>query len=316
MDRFELVKRNTEEIVTEEGLRSIIDSGGSPSAYVGYEPSGNIHLGHLITVNKLIDMQQAGFKVIVLLADIHAHLNEKGSMEEVRETAEYNKRCFIAFGLEEDKAKFVLGSTFQLDADYMANVLKLATGTTLNRARRSMDEVSRSVENPYVSQMIYPLMQAVDIAILDVGVSVGGIDQRKIHMLARENLPKIGFEAPVCVHTPILTGLDGSKMSSSQDNFISLDDDEEAVEKKMESAFCPAGVVDNNPIIQIFRYHLFPRFEEMDVSRQDKYGGDVSYDSFIDMERDFKDGRLHPMDLKKAGAEYINRLIQPARSKI
>jgi len=45
------------------------------------------------------------------------------------------------------------------------------------------------MENPTVSQMIYPIMQMVDIAKLGVDAAVGGIDQRKIHMLAREHSP-------------------------------------------------------------------------------------------------------------------------------
>src|SRR5665648_39564 len=161
---LELIKRNTEEIVTEEDLISLIKTKSKPTAYAGYEPSGKIHLGHLITVNKLLDLQKAGFEITVLLADLHAYLNDKGTMAEIKEIAEYNKRCFIALGLDEVKTKFVLGSTFQLGSDYMLNVLKLSQLTTLTRARRSMDEVGRNAENPKVSQMVYPLMQAVDIA--------------------------------------------------------------------------------------------------------------------------------------------------------
>ncbi|MCD4799133.1 MAG: tyrosine--tRNA ligase, partial [Methanosarcinales archaeon] len=232
MDRLALIKRNTEEIVTQEELERLLETKESPTAYVGYEPSGKIHMGHVLTVNKLIDLQNAGFKVTVLLADVHAYLNEKGTMEEVKKVADFNKECFIALGLEEGKTKFVYGSDYQLEPDYMLSVLKLARSTTLNRAKRSMDEVSRSADKPMVSQMVYPLMQAVDIAMLGVDVAVGGIDQRKIHMLAREGLPGLGYKAPICIHTPILLGLDGKKMSSSSNNFISMDDSGKAVKKK------------------------------------------------------------------------------------
>jgi len=128
------------------------------------------------------------------------------------------------------------------------NVLRMACDTTLNRAKRSMDEVSRDAEDPHVSQMIYPLMQSMDIATLDVDVAAGGIDQSKIHMIAREQLPTMGFKSPVCLHTPILLGLDGTKMSSSKGNNISVRRAAESVTKKIEKAFCPLGVVDNNPV--------------------------------------------------------------------
>src|SRR5450759_5404182 len=278
MDKLAIITRNTEEIVTKEELEALVNSDKQPSAYVGYEPSGKIHMGHVLTVNKLLDLQKAGFKITVLLADVHAYLNEKGTMEEVRKIADYNKRCFIALGLDEKNTKFVLGSSYQLDPKYMLDVLKLARSTTLNRARRSMDEVSRNSEDPKVSQMIYPLMQALDIAHLGVDVAVGGIDQRKIHMLAREGLAELGYKAPVCIHTPILLGLDGKKMSSSKGNYISVDDTPEDMKKKMKGAFCVEGVVLDNPVLALFKYHITPRYSEIVIKRPEKYGGNpVSY---------------------------------------
>lgn len=314
--RLLLAMRNAEEVVTEEDLRRLLDTVESPSAYAGYEPSGKIHMGHMLTVNKLLDLQNAGFKVTVLLADIHAYLNEKGSMEEVKKIAEHNKRCFIALGLDEKKTRFVLGSDFQLSQDYMLNVLRLARSTTLNRAKRSMDEVSRNVDDPKVSQMIYPLMQTMDIAMLDIDIAVGGIDQRKIHMLAREELKALGFRSPVCIHTPILPGFDGKKMSSSKGNYISVDDSAEDVNKKLRGAFCPAGEVADNPVLSLFRYHIFPRFPGITIERPEKYGGDLNYDDQAALERDFASGSLHPQDLKTAAAKYINLILEPVRRLI
>ncbi len=313
MDKLALITRNTEEIVTKEELEALISSDKKPSAYAGYEPSGKIHMGHVLTVNKLLDLQQAGFKLTVLLADIHAYLNEKGTMDEVRKIADYNKRCFIALGLDEKNTNFVLGSSYQLEPKYMLDMLKLARISTLNRARRSMDEVSRDAENPKVSQMIYPLMQALDIAHLGVDVAVGGIDQRKIHMLAREGLPELGYPAPICVHTPILPGLDGKKMSSSKGNYISVDDAPEDIKKKMKGAFCVEGEVKDNPILSLFKYHIMPRYPEIVVKRPEKYGGDLHYNSYEALESDFAARQVHPMDLKAAAAEYMNEILEPVR---
>jgi len=316
MDRLALIKRNTEEIVTQEELEQLLETKESPTAYVGYEPSGKIHMGHVLTVNKLVDLQNAGFKVTVLLADVHAYLNEKGTMEEVRKVADFNKECFIALGLEEGKTNFVYGSDYQLEPEYMLSVLKLARDTTLNRAIRSMDEVSRSTDNPKVSQMVYPLMQAVDIAMLGVDVAVGGIDQRKIHMLAREGLPGLGYKAPICIHTPILLGLDGKKMSSSSNNFISMDDSGKAVKKKINKAFCPEGDIVDNPVLALFKYHIMPRFEEITIHRPEKYGGDLHYPGYEELEAEFASKELHPMDLKAGAAEYMNQILEPVREKM
>lgn len=315
-ERIRFVKRNAVEIVTEDELIELLQTKDKPRAYVGYEPSGEVHLGHMITVQKLMDLQNAGFEIIVLLADVHAYLNEKGDFEEIEEITKYNKRVFIALGLDEGKAKFVLGSEYQFERDYVLDVLKMARITTLNRARRSMDEISKRKEDPMVSQMIYPLMQALDIAHLEVDLAVGGTDQRKIHMLARENLPKLGYKAPVCLHTPILLGLDGQKMSSSKGNYVSVRDPPEVVEKKILKAYCPVKDVDNNPIIQIALYHIFPRFNELKVEREEKYGGDVLYTNPEQLISDFKYGNLHPLDLKRAVARYLNSILKNVRVKL
>jgi len=314
MYRLELVKRNVQEIVTEEELEELLNRKEVPCAYVGYEPSGKIHMGHVLTVNKLIDLQKAGFKVIVLLADVHAYLNRKGTLEEVRKIADYNRRCFVALGLDEKKTDFVYGSDYQFGAGYMLNVLKLSRAVTLNRARRSMDEVGRAMDDPTVSQMVYPLMQAVDIAMLKVDVAVGGIDQRKIHMLARENLKNIGFKTPVCIHTPILIGLDGTKMSSSKDNFISVDDTGEEIHRKFKKAYCKIGDLENNPILAILRYHIFPRYETVVIERPEKFGGNLIYTSYYEMENDFVAENVHPMDLKNAAAKYIDQILESVRN--
>jgi tyrosyl-tRNA synthetase len=135
-------------------------------------------------------------------------------------------------------------------------------------------------------------------------------------MLARENLPRIGYKAPVCLHTPILLGLDGEKMSSSKGNFISVDDSEEEVKRKIKKAFCPPGEVENNPVLQMFRYHIFPRYEKIILERDEKFGGDAIYDSYSILENDYRSGKIHPMDLKINAAKYINELIEPARERL
>jgi len=316
LDRLELVVRNAEEVVTLDELKVLLETKEHPRVYVGYEPSGKVHMGHMLTVNKLIDLQQAGFQVVVLLADLHAYLNEKGTLEEIREVADYNKECFIALGLDPSKTEFVYGTDYQLEPDYMVKVLKMARSTTLNRARRSMDEVGRNMDNPHVSQMIYPLMQAVDIASLKLDVAVGGIDQRKIHMLAREEMPKMGLPVPICIHTPILSGLNGGKMSSSKANYISVDDSAEDLETKVVSAYCPAKDIEGNPVTELFKFHIMPRVGAVTIHRPEKFGGDVTYERYEELEAAFLEGKMHPLDLKKCAASYLNEILDPVRDKM
>ena len=312
MDTYERATRNTVEVVTEDDLRTLL-AQPQKKVYAGYEPSGEIHLGHLVTVNKLVDLQAAGFEVTILLADLHAFLNRKGTMEKVHELADYNRRCFEGLGLK--NVTYVLGSDLQLNRDYELLVLQLSQQITLNRATRSMDEVGRQMDHPTVSQMVYPIMQMADIAMLGVDAAVGGIDQRKIHMLAREHLINFGYRAPVCIHTPILNGLDGKKMSSSQGNYISVADTEEEIRKKCQKAFCPPEIPEN-PVLQIFRFHIFPRLSEIILKRPEKFGGDRIFTDYQELESSYSLGEIHPLDLKKSCGDSLVEIFEPVREFI
>ncbi|WP_458208247.1 tyrosine--tRNA ligase [Haladaptatus sp. NG-SE-30] len=321
MDTYELISRNAEELVTEDEVRELADDPDGKRAYVGYEPSGVLHIGHMLGANKLIDLQEAGFEIVILLADVHAYLNDKGTFEEIRETADRMKEQFIAYGLNEENTEFRLGSEFQMDDDYVLDLHSLELETTLNRAKRAMAEI-QSGESTKVSQAVYPLMQALDIVYLDLDLAIGGMEQRKVHMLARDTLPSIGYDAPTCLHTPLIAELSSGegKMSSSEGVTISMEDSTEDIEEKVNSAFCPPtrdpeGDLEN-PVLQIFEYHVFPRFERVVVERPEKYGGNLEYDDYDSLAVDLESGELHPADAKGALATYLDELIAPGREKI
>src|SRR3972149_2425542 len=153
-ERKQLIEVNSAEII---GDVDAILKIKQPVTYCGYEPSGEIHLGHLVTITKLIDLMKAGFHVKILFADWHAFLNQKGDWDFIAKQVELWKKGFKAAGLKE--AEFIVGTSFQRDKDYIDDVMKIAQSTTLNRALRSMQMVGRDMEHAKVSQVIYPLMQ-------------------------------------------------------------------------------------------------------------------------------------------------------------
>lgn len=309
--KIQKIEEGTLEVINSEELEEILEKE-EPIVYTGYEPSGKIHLGHAVTVQKLKTLQNLGFKIKILLADYHAFLNGKGSLEEIKEIAEYNMKCFKALGLD-DTTEFILGSSFQLDSDYADKVYQLATMTTLKRAKRSMDQVSRHDDNPKVASVIYPIMQTVDMAALDVDVALGGMEQRKIQMLARENLEKIGEEVPVCIHTPLLHGLDGdAKMSSSKGNFIAVDDTAEDITKKINKSYCPQGEIEDNPMIEIAETFIYPNQEKLLIKRPEKFGGDIEL-NHEELLEEFGSGNLHPMDLKNGIKDFLIEYLAPVR---
>ncbi len=321
MDTQELLTRNVDEVVTEEEVAAIAADPAGKRAYVGYEPSGVLHIGHLLTANKLIDLQEAGMEVVVLLADVHAYLNGKGTFEEIRETAEQMRAQFLAYGLDESKTEFVYGSEYQLEEDYVLDLHELELSTTLSRAQRAMAELQGG-ETAKVSHVVYPLMQALDIEYLDLDLAVGGMDQRKVHMLMREELPGLGYEARPCLHTPIVADLTTGegKMSSSEGVTISMEDSTADIESKVNSAFCPPtrdpeGDLEN-PVLELFEYHVFPRFESVLVERPEKYGGDLEYSEYEDLAADLESGELHPADAKGTLATYLDELIAPGRAAL
>jgi tyrosyl-tRNA synthetase len=178
-----------------------------------------------------------------------------------------------------------------------------------------------------VSHVVYPLMQALDIEYLDLDLAVGGLDQRKVHMLAREELPGLDYEARPAIHTPILADIETGvgKMANSSGVNISLADSREALAEKVNDAFCPptrdpdpdgAGNERENPVLQLFQYHVFPRFEAVTVERPGEYGGDVTYREYEELAVAMESGELHPMDAKETLVTHLDELMAPARDEL
>lgn len=315
-ERIKLIKRNAVEVVTEEELKQILETKTKPITYTGYEPSGPLHMGHAVTIMKLKDLERAGFKVKILLADVHALLNKKGTVEEIKEQCKIWEKSMKAMGLK--NPEIVLGSEFQYDKEYINDLHSIALNITLNRALRSMQEVARDVKNATVSQMLYPLMQALDIKFLNVDVAQGGMEQRKIHMLARDIFSsELGLPGPTCVHTPLITSLTGpgSKMSSSiPDSLISVVDNEKQINKKLKKAYCPAKVIEDNPILQIAQLIVFSSIDELTFNRPEKFGGKISFKNYEELEKAFVEGNIHPLDLKNTIASELANIFAPVKA--
>ena len=324
MDKIRLLTSNTEEIVTLEELETVVDKQ-KPKAYIGFEPSGVVHLGWKICTNKIKDFLECGFDFTVLLADWHAYINDKlgGDIEKIRFCGKYMENCFAAMGVK--NVRFMYASDCISNSFYWELVLRAAKASSVARVKRAMDIMGRKQEDAEkdLSKLFYPVMQVSDIFYLDVDVAYGGMDQRHAHMLARDVAKKIGRKSPVAVHTPLLTGLQGGgrmdpvgmKMSKSKpDSMISIHDDAETIERKMNKAFCPEKQVEGNPVLEICRFVIFPELkgEPFLVERPERFGGNLEFLTYNELEQAFVNG-LHPLDLKNATAKYVNRVLEPVR---
>ena len=173
-------------------------------------------------------------------------------------------------------------------------------------------------------------MQCADIFHLNAKITQLGMDQRKVNVLAREIGPKLGYWKPVIVSHHMLMGLGEPpkgqktaekaiqmKMSKSNpDSAIFMNDSEEEINRKIKKAFCPEGNIDENPILDYNRYIIFEKFKTVKVERPKKFGGNLQFNSYEDLEKTFAQKKLHPMDLKQSTASYLNKLVEPVRKKL
>jgi len=320
-EKFELIKRNTQEIVTEEELRELLRTKKIPAVYIGVAITGRPHIGYFVWVLKLADFLRAGFKVKLLLADLHGALDQT-PLELLDKRYDYYSiiipNMFEAVGADIKNFEIVKGSDFQKDKDYFFDVLRMSTYTSVHDCKKASSEVVKQSENPKLSGLIYPIMQALDEEYLGVDIQYGGLDQRKILMFAREYLPKLGYKPRVEVMTPIIPGLIGEKMSASkEESKVDLLDDDNTVRVKLRKAFCPAGVVENNGVLAFVRHVIMiikkDKNEEFIIKRPEKFGGNIAYSDYATLEKDYVNKKLHPEDLKKAVAEEIISLLKPMK---
>ena len=139
-------------------------------------------------------------------------------------------------------------------------------------------------------------------------------------MLARDVAEKLNWKKVVALHTPLLAGLSGggrmdiveAEMSKSNpENSIFIHDSPEDIKRKISKAYCPEGEINDNPIIDICRYIIFNRVDEIVISRPEKWGGDLHLENFSKLKDVFESGQLHPQDLKNATAQYLADILKP-----
>lgn len=327
-ERLALIERYpTKEVVDRAELAALLETNPSPRHYIGLEISGFLHLGSLISTGyKINDFVRAGIGCTIFLADWHTMINDKlgGDWDTITAVSRYYED---AFKLVCPGAKIVLGSKLYLDnPEYWADLVGFTRHVSLARTIRTLTIMGRAEsDKTQLAKLLYPPMQAVDIHTLDVDIAHSGTDQRKIHMLVREIFPKMGWKVPVAVHHGLLPGLgrpaDGAeaagKMSKSDaTSGIFIHNTDEEIRRKIDRAWCQEGETDGSPLLEIARSIIFHESGGLDVERPDKYGGDVSYGSYEQLEEDFDKGRLHPADLKRTVGDELVRIIAPIRESL
>ncbi|KAJ7629406.1 tyrosine tRNA ligase [Mycena polygramma] len=348
--KYELITRGLQETLGGDIIKAILAEGRHPKGYWGAAPTGRPHIGYFVPLTKIADFLQADAEMTIFLGDIHAFLdNMKAPLELVEHRTKYYafviRAVFKSLGIPTTKLKFRLGSEYQLSKDFNMDNYRLCATVTEHDAKKAGAEVVKQVDNPLLSGLIYPGLQALDEQYLGVDFQFGGVDQRKIFTFAELYLPRLGYAKRAHLMNAMVPGLAGGKMSSSDPNSkIDFLDAPEVVRKKIKAAFCEEGNVEGNGILAFVQAVLIPvsklRLENakqggslldptadikpfatddapegtvFSIERDEKFGGSTHYTSYEDLRRDFEEKKLHPKDLKTAVTNAINRLLDPIR---
>ncbi|NPA97454.1 MAG: tyrosine--tRNA ligase [Crenarchaeota archaeon] len=337
-ERFRIATRNTVEVVTEEELRKLLSEVEHPKAYLGFEPSGLFHIGWLVWAYKVADLVEIGVDFTLLAATWHAWINDKlgGDLELIHRAAEHVVSVLEALGIPRTRVRVVKAEDLVSRVRYWEKILRIAKSVSLSRVKRALTIMGRRADEAELdfSKLIYPLMQVADIFELGVDIALGGMDQRKAHMLARDVAEKLGFKKPVAIHTPLIPSLTGGsrmdmsrasdeelaevKMSKSKpETAIFVVDSDEEIRRKIRKAYCPPREVEGNPIMAIAKHIIFARGpRRFVIERKPKYGGTIEVESYEELERIYVEGKLHPLDLKNAVAEELIKIVKPVREKL
>ena len=324
-EKFSLITRNLQEVLGGETMKAIL-SERHLNMYWGTATTSSPHIGYLVPISKIADFLKAGCKVRILLADLHAYLdNQKAPWDLLALRTKYYefiiKAMLKSIGVPIEKLDFIIGTSYQLSREYNLDAYRLAAICTEHDAKKAGAEVVKQVSHPLLSGLIYPGLQALDEEYLKVDAQFGGTDQRKIFTFAEKYLPMLGYKKRAHLMNYMVPGLMGSKMSSSDpDSKIDLLDDAKTVDRKIKKAFCEEGNIEENGLLSFAKFVLFPLYTlkgkpGLEVKRKEDFGGNMTFTGYAELEQAFAEKALHPADLKNSVSAAINEILEPIRQE-
>jgi tyrosyl-tRNA synthetase len=323
-EKLNLIVDGLDEIIGETELINILKERDL-KVYWGTATTGKPHIGYLKPLLKICHFLKAECEVTILFADLHAYLDAmKSEWTELKfRTIYYEeliKKTLEILGAPIDKLKFIKGSDYQLSPEYTLNMYTLMSKMSLHDAIKSGAEVVKQSKDPKMASLLYPGLQALDEQFLEVDAQFGGVDQRKIFMLADKYLPKLGYKKRIHLMNPMISSFNNNeegKMSSSEDNKIDLLDNPKKIKRKIGKAYCEEGNIKCG-LMEFIEHVLFPLCEFQKktflIKRKEEYGGNCEYTKYTELENDFIEKNLHPGDLKKGVTEWLVELLEPVRN--
>lgn len=232
-EQLEQLKRGADEILIEEELDELIQSGKTLTVKAGFDPTApDLHLGHTVLINKLKHFQDFGHQVVFLIGDFTGMIGDPSgksktrpplSPEEIKENAKtYQDQIFKILDPEKTKIDYNSRWLGKLDA---VDLIKLAAQQTVARMLER-DDFSKRYQNGQpiaIHEFLYPILQGYDSVAMKADVELGGTDQKFNLLMGRELQKNAGQKPQIVLTMPILEGLDGvQKMSKSLNNYIGI----------------------------------------------------------------------------------------------
>ena len=291
-----LLKRGVSEIISEEELLKLLNSGKKLRLKEGFDPSStDIHMGHMVGLRKLRQFQELGHQVVLIVGDWTAQIGDPSgasitrpmlTAEKVKANAEtYMKQFFRVVDREKTEVRW---QSEWFGKFSLADVIKLTSKFTVAQflAREDFNNRFKAGKPIAITELLYPLLQAYDSVAVQSDVEFGGQDQKFNFLVGRELQTILGQHPQQCFMTALLVGTDGvHKMSKSLGNYIGVDESPNEIYGKVMA-------LADNMIIQYFELLA-----------------DVPDSELADFRRQLVGNTINPMILKKRLAvELVTQL--------
>ena len=234
-DIQEITTRGVKEIISQQEFVRLLQSGKPLRLKMGFDPSRpDIHLGHVVGLRKLRQLQKLGHQVILIVGDWTAQIGDPSGQsatrpqlthEEVISNAESYLRQF--FKVVDQNLTQVVWQSEWFGKFTLADVIKLTNRFTVAQFLERDDFAKRYQDHRpiAITEFLYPLLQAYDSVVIESDVEFGGTDQMFNLLVGRQLQEMMGQRPQQCFLMPILVGTDGvQKMSKSLGNYVGVEE--------------------------------------------------------------------------------------------
>jgi tyrosyl-tRNA synthetase len=229
----------------ERSLERAREEGRPLRVKLGIDPTApDIHLGHVVVLQKLREFQDAGNLVVLIIGDYTARVGDPSGRSQLRPMLEpaqidSNAETFQdqAFRVLDTERTEVRRNGEWLDMT-MDDLLRLVRTVTVARVLERDDFQQRIADGRPISllEMLYPVLQGYDSVAVRADVELGGTDQKFNLLFARDVQQAYGQSPQAIMTVPILPGTDGDRrMSKSYGNYIGVTEPAEEMFGKLMS---------------------------------------------------------------------------------